>query len=340
MRITFVARSTTFPSGGVLAVFELANAMERRGHDVTLIHLPNFTMHDAAWNLDQLTWCEFEPGITHRFDLQHMQDPPEMDQFPEGDFILWYHRDIPAFCGRPLMLVQGNLVKNQWVERVLAPVAKVCIAKWLRQRALSAGVPEGEVTYVPNGIRHSKYRVVVPVEGRPRRVAMLFNSHPMKGAKEGFRALQKVKARVPDTQAVVFGTKDRPDLPDWIEYRQCPSQDEIVSGVYNGSSVFLQSSIEEGFGLTATEAMACGCALVTTANGGSDEYAIDDESALVAPPRDVDGLADRIVALLTDDALRLRIAKRGTDLVRQFDWDVSARMLEEFLEVYGSAGSP
>ena len=104
--------------------------------------------------------------------------------------------------------------------------------------------------------------------------------------------------------------------------------------IYNGSRVFLCSSNSEGFGFCSIEAMASGCAVVTTDNGGSDDYAIDDDTALVCAPRDVTGMADRIERLLRDDALHERIATNGLASVRHFDWDESAQELELFLARY------
>jgi hypothetical protein len=91
-----------------------------------------------------------------------------------------------------------------------------------------------------------------------------------------------------------------------------------------------------GFGFTPVEAMAGGCALVTTSNGGSDDYAFDDVTALVTQPRDVRAMADGIERLLVDDQTRVRLAVRGNEFVKRFDWDASARLLEAFLRRFKS----
>jgi glycosyltransferase involved in cell wall biosynthesis len=93
--------------------------------------------------------------------------------------------------------------------------------------------------------------------------------------------------------------------------------------------------VREGFGFCAIEAMAGGCALVSTANGGSDDYAFDGDTALVCEAGDVQGMADRIERLLIDDDLRISTATRGQQFVQGFDWDKSAQLLEEFLQRYG-----
>ena len=104
--------------------------------------------------------------------------------------------------------------------------------------------------------------------------------------------------------------------------------------VYNQSRVFLQPSRHEGFGYTAVEAMACGCALVTTDNGGSQDYAVPGETALVAPQGDVPALVGALDTLLRDDAARTRMAHAGERFVRRFDWDRSAALLEGLLDRY------
>jgi glycosyltransferase involved in cell wall biosynthesis len=80
--------------------------------------------------------------------------------------------------------------------------------------------------------------------------------------------------------------------------------------------------------------MACGAALVTTANGGSRDYAVDGETALVRPVGDACGLAAALVELVSDGGLRSRLAAAGERHVRRFDWDEGARTLEGHLASY------
>ena len=83
------------------------------------------------------------------------------------------------------------------------------------------------------------------------------------------------------------------------------------------------------------EALGCGCAVVTTATGGSRDYAVDGETALVVRPGDPLALAMAAERLLGDGAARTRLAASGSDLVRsRFDWDNAAAVLESRLEAY------
>jgi glycosyltransferase involved in cell wall biosynthesis len=215
------------------------------------------------------------------------------------------------------------------------PCPKVCVARWLLDLGRRLGVPDHQLEYIPNGIDHRKYRVVTPIEDRPMQVSMLYRHHARKGPRFGLDALAALKQQVPEARIVVFSPIPLShDVPDGTVVYTNPSQDVIVDEIYNQSRVFLCSSVIEGFGLMSVEAMACGAALVTTDNGGSQDYAIDGETALVCAPKDSAALADRMESLLRDDDRRIRLATRGHEYVRRFDWDRSGEQLEAFLRRY------
>ena len=75
--------------------------------------------------------------------------------------------------------------------------------------------------------------------------------------------------------------------------------DQVALGrEYDASRVFVVGSWFEGFSQPGLEALACGVPLVTTDNGGCREYAANEETALVVPPRDPQSMASAIRRLL------------------------------------------
>jgi glycosyltransferase involved in cell wall biosynthesis len=173
------------------------------------------------------------------------------------------------------------------------------------------------------------------------------NPHPSKGSYVGWQVLQQAREARPDLRAVVFSHAElreasaaRAEAMPWVDLRIGLDQRGLAAEVYDQARTFLQPSFVEGFGFTAVEAMACGAALVTTANGGARDYAIDGETALVRPVGDVDALAAALVELVADDALRARLAVAGERHVRRFDWDEGARILEGHLEAYVADPEP
>ena len=79
--------------------------------------------------------------------------------------------------------------------------------------------------------------------------------------------------------------------------------------------------------MPAMEAMMCGTALVTTATGGNRDYALNEETALVAPPKNPDALAKNLIRVLTDNSLRLNLAEKGFQRIKSFSWDSNCKLL-------------
>lgn len=86
---------------------------------------------------------------------------------------------------------------------------------------------------------------------------------------------------------------------------------EDMPTLMSNVDVFVLSSRREGFGLVTVEAMATGLPVIVTRAGGSEETVEDGVSGLLVPPDDPRALADALVRVASDDALRQRLAAAG-----------------------------
>jgi trehalose synthase len=91
----------------------------------------------------------------------------------------------------------------------------------------------------------------------------------------------------------------------------------IVNALQRHSSVVVQKSLHEGFGLTVTEAMWKGRAIVASAVGGIQDQITHEVHGLLLPdPTDLGAFADAVHRLLTDPALAAKLGDGARERAR------------------------
>ena len=358
MRLTFLLpRYGWQPSGGYLVVYTYAGLLAERGHDVRVVHprrLPPggwpapmgasaHARRAAARVRDLLLrprvrWFAVDPRV-------HMVYVPDLSSkhVPDADAVIatWWSTAeaalaLPPSKGKRYHLIQGYEIWHGAEERVhaawRAPLHKIFIARWLLARALELGVDASLTALIPNAIDLTVFRVQRPIAQRERRVAMLYSERAYKNGALGLEILERAKEQVPELTATLFGVEPRPKrLPPWTTYVRGARAAGLAADVYNHAAVYLCPSLSEGWHLPPAEAMACGCAVVSSNIGGVADYAIDGDTALLYPPGDAAAGAERLVALLRDDAARIAMAERGGAAIARFSWARSAAELEVLL---------
>ncbi len=353
MKITFVLPGyLASPSGGYKVVYEYANRLQARGHSVTVVHPRNEDTRQGAvehlkshlWKYKLqlkhrplIPWFKLHPDVGLRLapDLRERFIPDADAIFATAFSTAFHVNGYSASKGRKFYLIQSYETWQGPEERVKAswklPLHKVVVSRWLLRIAQEMGEAD-KATHIPLGLDFSHLNITAPISGRlAPRVGMLAHLNEIKGTRDGVTALELAKKKLPALQAVLFGTHQRFNwFPEWVEYVQLPSPTRLME-LYNSCRVFLHPSWLEGWGLPAAEAMACGCALVAAANEGVHEFAVDGENALLAPIKQPDKLARRLVEILTDDDLRIRLAEAGHKQIQRFSWDNAVDSLERLL---------
>ncbi|QQE79204.1 glycosyltransferase family 4 protein [Alicyclobacillus sp. SO9] len=324
MRITFVLPGwSRKPNGGYKVVYEYCNELAKRGNQVTVVHTAEFVspvtvnyIKTAVKKLWGLSWLDMHGEVS-------LTVVPRLDNstVPDSDIIVAtaYNTAFPVYRlskakGEKYYFIQHYEIwsgdKYTVDQTWLLPLRKIVIAKWLEQKASELGT--AVYGYVPNGIDHNKFQVrVSPSKRYSHSVAMMWHESEWKGSRDGIEILKNVKETFSDLQVTFFSVYEPPlDLPSWIEFVKDPSLEELVD-IYNSHAVFLWTSYSEGWGLPPVEAMACGACLVSTANNGVQEYAIDMENSRLAPVYDVNQLQSSLEAVLNDSRLRIRLALQG-----------------------------
>lgn len=107
--------------------------------------------------------------------------------------------------------------------------------------------------------------------------------------------------------------------------------EELIADLYNAADVFVFPSLKEGWGLVALEAMASGVPVIASDIEPLTEFMEDGRNSLLVPPLDYGALAEGIIKILENGALREKLRTAGADTAGQYGWDSVAL---EHLDIY------
>jgi len=203
-------------------------------------------------------------------------------------------------------------------------------------RALAPGLPEDRVAVVRHGVRLTSFDPSLARTG-PLSILSVGTLHPYKGfgplldaigllADEGRDFRCTIVGGGP-LEAELRGRVARAGLSGRVTLTGALAQQDVLP-IYARSSVFVLMAQPEwhwGVPNVIVEALASGCAVVTTRFGSVEELVRDGETGLLVPPRDPRALARAIARLDDDAALRCRLAAAGRAAVaREYDLEKAA----------------
>ncbi|PWT89360.1 MAG: glycosyltransferase family 1 protein, partial [Acidobacteria bacterium] len=104
--------------------------------------------------------------------------------------------------------------------------------------------------------------------------------------------------------------------------------------LYNAASLLVLPSLQEGFGLPAMEALACGAPVAASSTGSLPE--ILGESAQYFDPQNQDEMCRIIRKILADQNLAQKMKENGLQRAAQYSWTkASQQALSIFREMTG-----
>ncbi|MCC7125801.1 MAG: glycosyltransferase family 4 protein, partial [Acidobacteria bacterium] len=278
------------------------------------------------------------------------------------------HQMNPVFTGLSLSLVgtRPPLVLGTFVPRwqsgadgVVSHVPLLTRAKqWMLdtlariQQAQAAGLliasPEAieriaaphrggtRIFEVPHGIDLSRFPPRDRVPARPS-ILFLANVIRRKGIFTLLDAFERVAAVMPDAELVIAGgggdlaeVESRvAELPA-LRIRLMGRVDRAdVPALMRQHSVYCLPSYGEPFATSILEAMACGLPVVATRAGGLP-HLVSDAGGRLVPPRDVDGLADALLEILSSRTLQEAMGRHNRARVEnEFEAETAVDRLEE-----------
>lgn len=351
MKITFcLPQPGNNPIGGYKVVYEYANRLVERGYKTTIVYDCHHLYYKNKSDIKRLfkilikynrykSWFILDNRVKIRYALHGLNNKV----VPNADCIVATAietakpiLELSSSKGKKVYLIQDienwRLSDEEVNKTYMMPFRKIVISEWIKKRVDQYSQTPAHL--IRNGLDFENLKIKVPIEKRnPHTVAMLYHALSHKGSVYGIKALLKLKKEIPDLQAFLFGTPDRPEnLPGWINYTQRATTKQVCD-IYNSTAIFMCPTINEGFGLTGAEAMACGCALVSTDYAGVREYAVENENAILCPAKDADALCAAMKYLMENRLERLRLAHKGNTDIQKLNWKDAVDKFEDVLRM-------
>lgn len=215
------------------------------------------------------------------------------------------------------------------IERMLG-VPRIAVSKLAAQAAERLGIRVDRVIH--NGIDLRRFHPPASrAEDRPLTVLLSCGLDAQKGQRAGIEAMKQLKAEVGDAVRVRLVGRVLPEYAAAGDENCGWLHGDAYVRAMQESDIVVYPSLFDGFPAPPLEAMACGCAVVTTAVEGVLEYAVDEENCLLCEPGSAAAMKDAVVRLLRDPSLRARLQQRGPATAATYSVDRKAEELVEFL---------
>jgi len=251
-----------------------------------------------------------------KLDLFHA--PHYVVPFTRVPFVVTIHDLIHLRNPNPI----ARLYARQMIGRAVRRSRRVLtVSEAVRREIVSTfGCAEDHVIVTPNGVGAPFSESGRAAEGRY--FLYVGNDKPHKNVD----VLVDAFARISDASLVLTGaaferfkSRERVVVTGFVD-------DAELAALYRGAIALVVPSREEGFGLPALEAMASGCAVITSNAAALIE--ITGDAALHVEP-DAASLADAMTRIASDESLRAALAARGIARAEEFTWTRCAELTRD-----------
>ena len=331
LRVIYVTEDTGV-GGGHRDIFEHLDRLLERGHDVRL-----FTLGGEP------DWFPLKAPVVTFEDYESLAEA--LAQEDAIKVATWWNTAAAVWRGSvlrgiPVFFVQDietsyypddEAMRNHVVASYRNEFRYMTISGWNQDRLRELGL---EAELMAPGIDLDTFR---PLEEVTRRDAMLLalgRSNPLKNLPLTLDAWRALGEQRPEL--TLFGIEPELGPAHGARYVEAPS-DKRVNELFNKATVFVQTSVHEGFCLPALEAMATGGAVVCTDAHGNRDFCRDGENCLVPEPT-VHAVREAIERLLADPALRARLGEEGRLTAQHYAWEKRIDALETLFEGLARTG--
>jgi len=368
----------TFGGSGVVAT-ELGKALADRGHHVHFVTYnqparldffsANLFYHEVSVsNYPLFDYPPYELALASRL--------VDVVRFEKLD-VLHVHYAIPhasaAFMAKQILLTYGIYIPVVTTlhgtditlvgkDRTFKPVVTFSINKsdgvtavseHLRNDTYEFFEIEKDIKVIPNFVDLNRFNLkakdhfkkAIAPEGE-KILVHTSNFRSVKRTNDVVKIFAKVIEQIPSKLLMVGDGKERADCEQLCRdlgvsanVRFLGKQDAIEE-ILSVADLFIMPSQSESFGLAALEAMACKVPVISSNAGGLPELNIDGVTGYLRNVGDVDGMAEKAIYILEDEARLAQFKDNALARAKEFDLTNILPIYENFyVEVIESCKS-
>lgn len=166
--------------------------------------------------------------------------------------------------------------------------------------------------------------------------------YPIYGVEYFIESLPVVVQQRPKARVILIGEGILEDtfkkriselgLDDYVHFA-CRVNEAEMAAYLNAADVYVTTSLSDGTSCSMLEAMACGLPVVVSDAPVYYEWVDDGVNGFIIPRKDSFALADRLVELLGNRALRREMGKRNLTVAKErADWEKNFDVLEDIYQ--------
>ncbi|MBT1803245.1 glycosyltransferase family 4 protein [Enterobacter hormaechei] len=341
------------PVGGYKVLYQYADHLASNGWQVDFIYLTNDLVCNSRFSgvkgkIKKIIFSTFftpewftfrSKYITHR-----VTDEMDFDSFKCYEKVICSSVETFIYISEKTTLDRKKIiyfvqdyecwnVNKDRVDETLShkDIEYITISDDLCHKIIQAGGNVVLVLY--NGINKTDFYNYKLWESRPDS-SFLFLYHPnkRKGCDELLEGLCKVNKDKVNTRFSCFSAYPKPkDFPSFINYFYRPKLSDL-NELYNNNRFFICSSDYEGFGLTPAEAAFAGEIVLSTKNGGVEQYIQHGVNGFLIPAKDSDAFVQIIFDMIKKESSLADFSRVSSkSIVSMLNLDVNFEKLLNFL---------
>jgi len=331
--------------GGVRRYIELGNELIKRGHEMIIYTEAG---EDCKWLRFEGKVSPFSEITNSAHDVMVTGTPEYLDLLLRSDskvriFYVQLERlkdekKIVSAEGVEIMVNSSGLARRMRRKYHIEPLDGIGGVN------TSMFFPQSDASKVDNHPSNDGKNRKATNEGVLRVLCYGRLSRPRKGTRFVVEAVRNLFRRGYRVELNLFDSMDNcsndprvgfaPGVP-FKFYMNLPQS--LLVDMYNAADVFVSSEHRAGWSNTAAEAAASGLPLVTT-KSGSEDFAIDGETALVVPFRHSFFIERALKRLYRDAEMRRRLGEKAAEVIKKYSWDKVAEKVErQFLQLVNNS---